>query len=116
MVDAAEAGISPLEFYEMTLGEVLIAIEGHHERERKNLISRVNAVLRGLSQLGKKSTDPFKGLLTPEERNGNGGSGQFEKMAKRVFKPAEGNTLEQTNSAKELLKQARQNSFWAPEE
>lgn len=58
MVQAAEAGISPLEFYAMTVGEVLVVIEGHHERERQNLISRISAILRAFQKKG----DPYKGL------------------------------------------------------
>lgn len=64
MIMAAAAGLTPLQVDELTLGEVIIVIEGYHERERLSLVSRINAVLRALSQKG----DPFKGLRSGLEQ------------------------------------------------
>jgi len=58
MISAAAAGITPDVFWCLTLGEVVIGIEGYHERERQSLIGRVNAILRALQKKG----DPYKGL------------------------------------------------------
>lgn len=62
MVDACAAGVGVEEFYRLTVGEIVVAIDGHQEREKQTLISRVNSVLRGLSTLGKKKSDPYHGL------------------------------------------------------
>lgn len=63
MVQAATAGVTPAEFYRLTLGEIFVAIEGYHERERQSLISRINSMMRALPPMfGKKGGDPYKGL------------------------------------------------------
>ena len=58
MVAAATAGITPLDFYRMTVGEVSIAISGYNERERSSVIARVSEILRALRRNG----DPYEGL------------------------------------------------------
>lgn len=50
MVQAAAAGILPLDFYALTLGEIAVAIDGYRERERVSLIGRVSAICRALSK------------------------------------------------------------------
>ena len=63
MVDAATAGINPAEFYDLTIGEITVAIEGYHERERQSTIGRITAILRGLSKKG----NPYQGLTKVRE-------------------------------------------------
>jgi len=57
MVTVAAAGVSPLEFYRMTVGEVMVVVEGYNERERASLIGRIAAITRALSK-----GDPLEGL------------------------------------------------------
>ena len=57
MVTVAAAGVPPLDFYQMTVGEVMIVVEGYHERERASLIGRIAAITRALSK-----GDPLEGL------------------------------------------------------
>lgn len=52
----------------MTLGEVIIAIEGYQERERQSLISRISSILRAFQRKG----DPFKGLIKHESKPEDG--------------------------------------------
>lgn len=86
MLSAAVAGISPVDFYSLTIGEISIAIEAYHERERQSLVSRVSAVIRGLSTLGKKKTDPFQGLGVKGKQTL--GLGALKRGAKAwLFKP-----------------------------
>lgn len=60
MLDAAIAGIPPDRFYQLTLGEIFVVIEGYQEREKNNLIGRINAILRAFTKKGS----PYKGLKT----------------------------------------------------
>lgn len=60
------AGVNPLVFDEMTVGEVVLMIEAHEERERQNLISRISAILRAFAKHG----EAFKGLAKPGADNG----------------------------------------------
>jgi len=62
---ALMAGIGVEEFYRLTIGEVQIAIDAYHERERQTLISRISAVLRGVGPIFAKKgkrVDPYSGL------------------------------------------------------
>jgi len=91
------------------MGDIFLAIEAHHEREKNTLISRVNAVLRGLSQLGKNPTDPYKGLI---ERGHGEISAKESKHLAAVFKGAETKTA----SVKDIFKKAKENWFYRDEE
>lgn len=58
-MSAVAAGLTPHEIDGLTIGEISIVIEGYNEREKANLISRINAICRALSKKG----DPYKGLI-----------------------------------------------------
>lgn len=67
MLRASVAGISPVDFWELTVGEILITLEAYNERERQSLINRISAILRSFSKRG----DPYKGIIKPAEGGGS---------------------------------------------
>jgi hypothetical protein len=103
------AGIQPWEFDDLTMGDIFLAIEAHHEREKNTLISRVNAVIRGLSQLGKNPTDPYKGLI---EKDHKSLSSTESKHIAAVFKGAEARKTD----VKAIFKKAKEAWLWRDEE
>lgn len=112
MVAAAEAGITPHAFYDLTLDEIMVAIEGYHERERQSLISRVNAVLRGLgAAFSKTRTDPYKGLHKETEQKTD--PAQFAHATRGIFKAAPGVMPE--NPVAKRFREAREAAFWGEE-
>lgn len=97
----------PDAFDDLTLDEIYIAIAGYQERERKSLISRVSAVMRGLSAgFGKKHTDPFKGLLKPDEISQ---SPKNERHLKAVF----GGGIDNGRGLADTLKAAKERWLWS---
>ena len=98
MRQAAVAGVDPLRFDAMTVGEVLVCIEAYHERERQTLISRISSILRAFAKNGQA----FKGLIDrgPSTRE------QVSAFANTIGKAkgSEGKKPMQTRSIKELAR------------
>lgn len=90
------------------MGDIFLTIEAHHEREKNTLISRINAVLRGLSQLGKNPSDPYKGLI---ERDHKSLGPKESKHIAAVFKGAESKKAD----VKEIFKKAKEAWLWRDE-
>jgi len=95
-------------FDDLTMDEIFLAVEAYNERENNTLISRINAVLRGLSQLNKNPSDPYKGLITREHKDL---SPKESKHIAAVFKGAEAKTV----SVKEVFRKAKEAWLWRDE-
>lgn len=62
-MQAASAGVAPDKFWDLTLYEIQIAIEGHTEREKISTIGRIMAIARSFSK-----GDPLEGLIEGVKR------------------------------------------------
>jgi hypothetical protein len=85
MVTAAAAGVSPREFYRMTLGEILVVLEGYHRARRNAVVDRIVACVRALGQAFGKA-DALQGLV---EGGGQQISAHGAKLA-RLWRPSHG--------------------------
>lgn len=97
----------------MTVGQIVTAMAAYHERENQTLISRVSAVVRGLSTLGSRKggrkADPFKGLLKRETKAQGGRPGQdmvsaFKGAAKQQAGKAKQGAVDQLRAARKTAK------------
>lgn len=67
METAAGYGLMPNEFYRMTIGEIMVVIRGAQEKERRESVALVGAVIRGIGGTFGGNQSPYRGLVDEDD-------------------------------------------------